>query len=174
MLESTTHDDNSHEPTVNIPLLRKMVEWVESEDAKIRAYQEQVGDFTVITADSEWNQNYWAAQSPGCGTAYCVAGKVCEMDGLVPWFGNDLGYHTTSRFLKAGFTAEDMKDRNYHEPTLDPYGPYYRPDEPVISPMAYAREKLGLTGHQASLLFDATNSAKDIRDIAEEFAGEAL
>lgn len=67
----TDHELNTdNEPTVNIPLLRKAVEWVEAEEA--RPYRER-----------EWNQATWylersdTAQAEGwCGTACCVAGWV--------------------------------------------------------------------------------------------------
>lgn len=57
---------------VNIPLLRKAVEWAEAEDAR--------GD------DSQWNQSTWmmwaetlpaaAVTELKCGTACCIAGWV--------------------------------------------------------------------------------------------------
>lgn len=75
------------EPTVNIPLLRKAVEWAEAEAAK---------PFEV----REWNQFYWklppsAAQTTphlfgidsgqpkaeACGTCYCIAGYAAEVQG---------------------------------------------------------------------------------------------
>jgi hypothetical protein len=57
-------------PVVNIPLLRKAVEWAEAEAAKPEAL-------------CEWNQGAWVAlpeemsfKSPDCGTCYCVAGHI--------------------------------------------------------------------------------------------------
>lgn len=46
----------------NLPLLRKAVEWAESEATKPRD-------------ESHWNQRLFATQR-ACGTAYCIAGYV--------------------------------------------------------------------------------------------------
>jgi len=63
------------EPTVNVPLLRKAVEWVE----------EQV----ELDGWGQWDQSAWLVtedfriheldHEPGCGTAYCVAGYVGQL-----------------------------------------------------------------------------------------------
>lgn len=69
---------------VNIPLLRKTVEWVET--------QEQ------ITEGREWYQGWWISDRKDieddevdtthfCDTAYCVAGKVVLDDGWHPRAG---------------------------------------------------------------------------------------
>lgn len=50
------------ELTLNVPLLRKMVKWVEEQEALPRDRR-------------EWRQDWWAQPAP-CGTAYCVAGKI--------------------------------------------------------------------------------------------------
>lgn len=79
--------------TVNIPLLRKAVEWAEGEAAKPREL-------------SEWEQGYWMlsvqtrveaaanaerfghgllpefVKAPECGTCYCIAGYVAHSAGL--------------------------------------------------------------------------------------------
>jgi hypothetical protein len=62
----------------NIPLLRKMVEWVEE--------QEQ-----LPARDREWEQVSWLRRGTywTCGTVMCVAGKVAVDAGFVPSFGND-------------------------------------------------------------------------------------
>lgn len=52
--------------TVNIPLLRKAVEWAEAEAAKPEG-------------ESEWYQGFWLSTPIGdCGTAYCIAGWVAQ------------------------------------------------------------------------------------------------
>lgn len=53
---------------VNVPLLRKAVEWAESEAAKPREV-------------SQWHQTRFA-EPIDCGTAYCLAGWVAVNDGL--------------------------------------------------------------------------------------------
>lgn len=53
-------------PEVNVGLLRKTVEWAETESAR--------GD------ESLWRQSYWC-RATECGTAYCIAGRVLEQEG---------------------------------------------------------------------------------------------
>lgn len=52
-------------PEVNIPLLRKAVEWAEAEAAKPKS-------------QSLWHQGAWS-ETAGCGTAYCIAGYVAQV-----------------------------------------------------------------------------------------------
>lgn len=135
---------------VNIPLLRKCVEWVENEASK-------------PAIDRRWWQNRyltpprvlagWLLQyQPGvnilneyelldqvethCGTAFCVAGYVGQL------------YEERYQF-------EDCPDGLGH-----------------VS--EFAQKKLGLTSEQAQKLFAGENSVHDIRRIAEQFAGEPL
>jgi hypothetical protein len=79
------------EPTVNVPLLRKAVEWVE----------EQV----ELDGWGQWDQANWVMpeseridlydREPGCGTAYCVAGYVGQLVNPAyagdAWGGADVG-----------------------------------------------------------------------------------
>ena len=56
---------------VNIPLLRKAVEWVETQAA-------------LPADESEWHQGAWVwrredQEHNTCGTAYCVAGYIGQM-----------------------------------------------------------------------------------------------
>lgn len=56
----------------NLPLLRKAVEWAESEARKPQA-------------DSEWYQDHFAVSGEAigrsCGTAYCIAGWIAHQAG---------------------------------------------------------------------------------------------
>lgn len=53
---------------LNVPLLRKAVEWVEAESQR--------------GPESEWVQAHWYSEKKSsCGTAYCVAGYVAQLDG---------------------------------------------------------------------------------------------
>lgn len=81
----------------NIPLLRKVVEWVEE--------QEQ------LTKGRVWDQwsyyAYWEQQSPWCRTSMCVAGKVAWDAGWRPVWGVESpldGWETPS-IEKDGTTA---------------------------------------------------------------------
>lgn len=54
---------------VNIPLLRKVVEWAEAEHAKGKNH----AGFPL----GEWYQGHWVTWSASpCGTSYCIAGYV--------------------------------------------------------------------------------------------------
>lgn len=63
---------------VNVPLLRKAVEWVEEQAA-------------LPDVDREWNQEFWYLPAgshfaeTGCGTTYCVAGYVALVSGWKPF-----------------------------------------------------------------------------------------
>jgi hypothetical protein len=125
--------------TVNIPLLRKAVEWVEEQE-KRPLHQRQ------------WNQghyvhyNIWAGLKVDdlgyCGTTYCVAGYVGQL--LEPRYSDDA--------LPVGRLGE--------------------PDLPHVND--FAAEALGLTTPQADLLFSGSNTASQVRRIAERLAGEKL
>lgn len=142
---ATTLAPMSDTITPNIPYLRKMVEWVETEAER--------------TEDREWYQATW--MSPGqeaqidfgqqidfCDTACCVAGKVALLEGWRP--------QTYNGSPSSGFTGNVIRgDETRHASHV-------------------AREVLGLTMDQADVLFEASNTASDIREIAEEIAGERL
>jgi hypothetical protein len=55
---------------INVELLRKTIEWAESESVKAAAGER-----------SEWNQGTWL-RTNDCGTACCVAGKVAYDEGF--------------------------------------------------------------------------------------------
>ena len=58
-------------PDVNIPLLRKCVEWAEAEAMKLDQ------------RESQWEQGAWVRMAEdigrNCGTCYCIAGYVTLM-----------------------------------------------------------------------------------------------
>lgn len=59
--------------TVNVPLLRKAVEWAEVEAEKppyLRGWYQ--GEYAVPAVD--------VGRSPTCGTCYCIAGYVALME----------------------------------------------------------------------------------------------
>lgn len=134
---------------VNIPLLRKVVEWVESQEAL--AYSE----------DRRWYQGAWfrkdeakarAVQDlndPMCGTTMCVAGKIVHDAGWKPVYyevhGEDFAY------------ADEAKKGDIALPIHE-----------------IAAAELGLTEDEAHELFDGSNDAEHVRLIAEHLAGERL
>ena len=134
-------------PEVNVPLLRKALEWAEAEAAKPEGLCEW--DQVRLDPSSGPERAGWLRptnsleqahvvannivarmhKDPACGTCYCIAGWVVyEVDGQV-----------------------DLK-------TVE----------------KRARELLGLTGTQSIRLFGGGNSIQDVRRIAEHLAGERL
>lgn len=69
---------------VNIPLLRKAVEWAEAEAAKPNGLWLQ--KWWVSPADTSDSYLMALRQAHGltedCGTAYCIAGYVCHVEGI--------------------------------------------------------------------------------------------
>lgn len=132
------------EPTVNIPLLRKAVEWAEAEAAKGFERSEWYQADWVVTPEmraefARVQRAHGATQvlgvaskAPECGTCYCIAGYVTHEIEAVPVGSN-------------------------HPSWID-----------------IARPALGLNEHQADQLFAANNTIEDVRRIAESIAGERL
>ena len=116
-------------PEVNIPLLRKCIEWAEAEHAKGEAL-------------SEWWQGMWAVtpqerdegifgmpqKAPECGTTYCIAGYICESQGLhdmpgwagpaaaalglvwsLGFYGDEVDAPAANRLFYANNTIEDVR-----------------------------------------------------------------
>lgn len=116
--------------TVNVPLLRKVVEWVES--------QELIGP----QAGREWYQGTWfgiGLEGWSCGTAMCIAGKLALDDGWTPVNG--------AIVRKAGTEA---------------------------AVHVVAARLLGIDPYSDISLFYGSNTAADIRALAEALAGERL
>lgn len=79
---------------LNVPLLRKAVEWAEAEAAKPE------GEFR------EWDQE-WYRKVTGCGTAYRIGGYVCEVTGH-EWDITDLGWSTTEAGLVSDVARAEL------------------------------------------------------------------
>ena len=61
---------------VNVPLLRKAVEWVEAQaELEVTERQWMQGAWTVPEEHRVQQMNH----APGCGTAYCVAGYIGQL-----------------------------------------------------------------------------------------------
>jgi hypothetical protein len=148
------------ETEVNIPLLRKIVEWVEEQgdlpyhlsewdqqmwvkDSACRRYEIKIAARDYDETKDPWDYDYWEerlAKSVGhesdCGTSYCAAGRIAS------W--HDPDYLTTAR-------PED-------KPHAD----------------TFAAQLLGVDSRDATALFGANNTPETFRQIAEEIAGERL
>lgn len=136
LIEATT-------PTLNIPLLRKLVEWAET--------QEKLGEL------SHWKQSWWARILPSatdddmvegvdyCGTSFCAAGFVSYIEGWRPVLNSE-GYADDAR---RGGEKRAIRD--------------------------IATDALGIDVDDASRLFHGgISTAAELRDIAEDIAGERL
>ncbi len=87
---------------------------------------------------SEWNQENWFTRN-SCGTACCLAGRQALLEGWKPewWVPNS---DNTAGVVKGGeYSAAHQ----------------------------VAREALGLTAQQASALFDAGNTLKEVEEIID-------
>ena len=86
---------------LNVPLLRKMVEWVE-------------GEATKPIREREWNQDSYVYRGVAfnCGTAYCVAGKIAIDAGWTPFYRRESST-STERVEKDGVVmdADDVAKR---------------------------------------------------------------
>lgn len=137
----------------NIPMFRKLVEWVEEQDQ----FDEN---------DREWRQESWLRDTVRgkksetnfmlqnvnfCGTQVCVAGKAALLDGWTPVFTTD-----EVGVVDSWYTMVVEKDG--FRSNLD----------------EVATKALNITYEEASYLFEGDNTAKDVRRIAEEICGERL
>lgn len=160
--------------TVNIPLLRKCVEWAEVEHARgplsqwnqacwaepfesvvwARVYDEARQEYPEATYEELsdiTDKTVKAWEVPTCGTAYCVAGYAAMVSGLTDEHGIELNTDAVRDVL-----GEDAADIDLH--SWEDVG----------------RTLLGLTKFQAGWLFNGDNTIERVRDIAEEIAGERL
>lgn len=131
---------------VNVPLLRKAVEWAEAESMKPRELcQWYQGAWSkVVTEDMRFidpETDEFYLKSPECGTAYCIAGYADQLA-------------TGGVEYTVGFDSETGQWRSSIEVS--------------------AREVLNLTWEQADDLFFMNNTIEDVRRIAEKIAGERL
>lgn len=139
------------EQTVNIPLLRKAVEWAEAEAAKPWATRQWYQPLWAAEAslvspsldDLESGISARATKAADCGTCYCIAGFVTSLAAADERAG-------------LGYVAQ------------------YGDDGEMLVPKEYATQALGLNRQQAVRLFDANNDIEDVRRIAESIAGERL
>ena len=134
---------------MNIPLLRKMVEWVEAESE-------------LPLRKRDWYQGAWTRKwkklprtfemvDEYCGTNYCVAGKIAH---------------------DAGWVVTDPYE-------MDEEAPFYihlraEKDGEVRLIREIAASELGVPYRDADGLFAGWHSASDLRRVAEEMAGERL
>jgi hypothetical protein len=83
---------------LNIEKMRKLKEWILAEPR--RYYQE---DWIVFIEDQEWGE-----QTPPCGTAACLAGSACLMEGWKP-IKDDSHFNNTAYVQKPGEEPRPVK-----------------------------------------------------------------
>jgi hypothetical protein len=142
--------NDNDSPTVNIPLLRKAVEWVEFQASLPEIDREWDQSRYITSSDlrarilievthngDDFSQYYpqLAAISNHCGTAYCVAGYIGQMHDERYKYEDQIGGTHVS---------------------------------------TYAMDLLGIDKDDGHALFMGDNTAADVRRIAERIAGEPL
>ena len=150
---------------VNIPLLRKAVEWVEEQDK-------------LPEIDREWRQASYVLKSQYHAQSLvqelyakplAVPVSYQEFRAGMERLTQQVAAHCGTAYCVAGYLAQQTDDRfklasSYYDPKTDT-------DVHVAD---VAQELLGLDEESAQLLFEGGNTAADIRRLAEQFAGEKL
>lgn len=146
---------------VNVPLLRKAVEWVEEQA-------------TRPPRESEWAQNDWVS-GPAKRAHRLVLDAYYESGMLIDSYGVDRAIaqmepHCGTAFCVAGWVAQELDERYLQSENVD-----------GVHVSQFAAEALGIpygtlehTNEVKVELFGGTNTAEDIRMIAENLAGEKL
>lgn len=166
---------NPQYPNLNIPLLRKTVEWVEEQEAldireaenwvtesEVKWHQESWVHGTItgkqVSAVSKYNEVLNAYEV--CGTTYCFAGKIVADTGQwIPVILFDMD--DTNNLIGTEWGSGTIVNKE----TLQ-----------VSGVQEEALALLGLDAHDMdeNFLFSGSNSAGQIREIAEYMAGERL
>lgn len=133
---------------VNVPLLRKAVEWAETEASKPEGGRWMQGTwmFQVDEFLNDMHNSFATVEDrlawlesehidPTCGTAYCIAGYVAQL----------MNPEYRERHVIGGRHLAD-----------------------------FATDELGISDDEADRLFAASNTIEDIRRVAEEIAGGKL
>lgn len=158
--------DTMNAPQVNIPLLRKQVETVEREAALPEEKRSWVQRSWITIRNTlgleviDENEHWQVAKvTKSCGTAGCLAGNTVL----------DAGYDTFifEPACQCGGEACSKDENRVAQVVVDENG-----GRSMIRDKA--AELLGLSYDEADRLFFPTNSAEDIRFIAEDIAGERL
>lgn len=134
---------------VNIPLLRKAVEWAEAEAAKPdQRYSNWLQDTFIYEPDKA--TAYFVVnpiRASDCGTCFCIAGFIAN-ETLRP------GETLTASGIETADGRVVSYDHRAEEELGLPIGQWFNTEE--------------------RHLFDDNNSIEDVRRLAEELAGEKL
>lgn len=83
--------------TVDVPLLRKAVEWVEEQDQLDQAKRQWMQDIVILPEHQRVKYN---KHEVGCGTAYCVAGYIAQLV--------DERFQTTAQVVPARLSGDAL------------------------------------------------------------------
>jgi hypothetical protein len=131
---------------VNVPLLRKAVEWAEAEAARPEGghwlQPSWVRDLSTLSPAEREAREAQGLHLASCGTAYCIAGWVAQHE------AGPENVSVPSVSVTAGGRTWMIDD--------------------------YAAARLGLNFMDADRLFAGSNTIEDVRRIAEEIVGGPL
>lgn len=153
------HSENEFEPTDTglrgLPLLRKIMEIIKSEEHRKNWNQKQWGEARLPGGSmdhSEFYMSFNPNQPPvECGTAYCVAGWAAHLTGAkMNWHPATAYDDETDTHRIIGYRAESVVGD----------------DEQTIN--SYAREVLEVGEYTSSRLFDAYNTIEDLEGIVDD------
>lgn len=148
---------------VNVPLLRKAVEWAESE--AVKPFEQ-----------CEWNQGQWITAP--LTRAHTIANDECfqkfgdpgssvfspkEAREFYTQRVGELRHTCGTAFCIAGYIGQMIDER---------YAAHDEVDGCHVGD--FAQQALGISANEADELFFAGNSIEDVRRIADWIAGEAL
>lgn len=91
-----------------------------------------------------WDQNIWLSKRD-CGTSYCIAGYMGQL-------------------MEPAFRDDDLAEEKNLQNPMGLMG--------VVHVSEYVRNRLGLTVNQAAVLFQATNTIDNLKDIFETVTNE--
>lgn len=135
---------------VNVPLLRKVVEWAEAESKKPEI-------------DREWKQDLWITTP--AAKAFSLFRDVCGVTVKATQV-KQVAEHCGTAYCIAGYIAQSVDARYVSESEVD-----------GVDVSRVAARELGIEEDLACArggLFYGSNTIHDIRRIAEELAGEKL
>lgn len=133
---------------INIPLLRKMVEWVEEQEA-LQPSQREWYQGAWLSVSGKWTNE----QLDWCGTRCCVAGKIALLEGWEPAWD-----HPEARPIWTDYVKKDGEVRHVE----------------AVAYEALGLDQLGELYEYEIALFEGENNAAMVRAEAEALAGERL
>jgi hypothetical protein len=134
-------------PTPNVPLLRKLVEWVEWQDS-------------LPDIDNQWNQGDYVLDEE---TRAVVLLAGCSIANATDRQVQTVAKHCGSAYCAAGYVGQLLDERYAFSDMVN-----------GLHVADFARHQLGITVNQSAQLFSAGNSPALIRLLCERFAGEPL